>query len=96
MGVVVVMEVGGVGSLSFDVQEQGGGGGVSGPIWTHSDRQKKGEGEGYKNWTFFHGCHKCMVPYRDKIKIFHIKKGEQVNSWQEILIKKLKKWKRSL
>ena len=26
MGVVVVMEVGGVGSLSFDVQEQGGGG----------------------------------------------------------------------
>ena len=38
-----------VGSLSFDVQEVGGG---SHPIWNHSDRQKK-RGGWCKNWTFF-------------------------------------------
>ena len=49
-----------VGSLSFNVQ----GRGWSCPIWTHSDRQKKGRGGGVQKLGIFHGCHKCMVLLR--------------------------------
>ena len=45
-----------VGSLRFDVKGWG-----AYPIWTHSDRQKKGGG-GMQKLDIFYGCHQCMVP----------------------------------
>ena len=43
--------VGGGGGWKPKFQRPGVGGPY--PIQTHSDRQKKGEGVGCKNWTFF-------------------------------------------